>query len=388
MGSGTGQGRRLTVADRAELLRRIGEGETFARAAAAVGCSTKSIQRLRRRGGGIKPRPTARAALRLSLAEREEISRSVGAAESYRAIAGRLGRAPSTIARDVAVNGGRRRYRAWRADTRATRETRRPKVAKLARCPRLRDEVERCLKLRWSPQQIAARLAVDYPQDREMRVSHETIYQSLFVQTRGALRLELARYLRTRRAQRRPRRRTAGGQGHMVDMVLLSTRPAEVADRAVPGHWEGDLIIGKAGGSAIGTLIERHSRYVMLLDLRAGRLAEQVRAQLAAKILELPVQLRRSLTWDRGKEMAEHARFTIDTGVQVYFCDPHSPWQRGSNENANGLLRQYFPKGTDLSSYSAHHLDAVAAELNARPRQTLGWLTPCEAFARAVAMTG
>ena len=388
MGQGTGHARRLSDVERAELRRRIWEGETFARAAAAVGCSTKSIQRLMARSSGLTPRGKPRAALRLSLAEREEVSRGLGAAESARAIAARLGRAPSTVARDVVANGGRRNYRAWRADARAAKLTRRPKVPKLVRCPRLRHEVERRLANRWSPQQIAARLVVDYPEDREMRVSHETIYQSLFVQARGALRLELARCLRTGRAQRRPRPQTKSRHGQLVDMVLLSDRPAAVADRAVPGHWEGDLIIGKAGGSAIGTLIERQSRYVMLLDLPEGRLAEHVRTRLAAKILELPEQLRRSLTWDRGKEMAEHARFTIDTGVQVYFCDPHSPWQRGSNENVNGLLRQYFPKGTDLSGHDAAHLDAVAAELNARPRQTLGWVTPSEAFARAVAMTG
>ena len=382
MGSGIGHGRRLTADERAELLRRINQGEPFARAAAAVGCSTKTIQRLRARGGEPQPQARARAALRLSLAEREEISRGVGAAESYHTIAARLGRSPSTVAREVAASGGRRRYRAWRADIRATRATRRSKVAKLARCARLREEVERRLKMRWSPQQIAARLVIDYPQDREMRVSHETIYQSLFVQARGALRLELARYLRTRRVHRRPRRRTPDGRGHLSDMVLLSARPADVADRAIPGHWEGDLLIGKAGGSAIGTLIERQSRYVMLLDLPEGRLADHVRNKLAAKILQLPAQLRRSLTWDRGREMAEHARFTIDTGVRVYFCDPHSPWQRGSNENANGLLRQYFPKGTDLSAYTPDHLDAVAADLNARPRQTLGWMTPSEAFVR------
>jgi IS30 family transposase len=388
MGQATGHARRLSDVERAELRRRIWEGETFARAAAAVGCSTKSIQRLMARTSGLKPRAKPRASLRLSLAEREEVSRGLGAAESARAIAARLGRAPSTVARDIVANGGRRHYRAWRADARAAKLTRRPKVPKLVRCPRLRHEVERRLALRWSPQQIAARLVVDYPEDREMRVSHETIYQSLFVQARGALRLELARCLRTGRAQRRPRPQTKSRHGQLVDMVLLSDRPAAVADRAVPGHWEGDLIIGKAGGSAIGTLIERQSRYVMLLDLPEGRLAEHVRTRLAAKILELPEQLRRSLTWDRGKEMAEHARFTIDTGVQVYFCDPHSPWQRGSNENVNGLLRQYFPKGTDLSVHDATHLDAVAAELNARPRQTLGWVTPSEAFARAVAMTG
>jgi IS30 family transposase len=298
-----------------------------------------------------------------------------------------LGRAPSTVARDIVANGGRRSYRAWRAQGRAARLTRRPKVSKLASCPRLRREVERLLEMHWSPQQIAARLIVDYPDDSEMRVSHETIYQSLFVQGRGALRAELARCLRSGRTQRRPRKHTKSRHGQLVDMVLISDRPAEVADRAVPGHWEGDLLVGKGGRSAIGTLIERQSRYVMLLNLPEGRLAEHVRAQLAAKILELPKQLRRSLTWDRGKEMAEHAQFTIDTGVQVYFCDPHSPWQRGSNENINGLLRQYFPKGTDLSGYAADHLDAVAAQLNARPRQTLGWVTPSEAFARAVAMT-
>jgi IS30 family transposase len=285
------------------------------------------------------------------------------------------------------VNGGRQNYRAWRADTRAVKLTGRPKVAKLARCVRLRHEVERRLEMRWSPQQIAARLVIDYPDDPQMRVSHETIYQSLFVQARGALRLELSRCLRTGRTRRRPRKRTAERRGHIAGMVLLSDRPAEVEDRAVPGHWEGDLVIGKASASAIGTLIERHSRYVMLLNLAQGRSAEHVRTELAAKILELPKQLRRSLTWDRGSEMAEHAQFTIDTGVQVYFCDPHSPWQRGSNENVNGLLRQYFPKGSDLSVHGADRLDEVAAELNARPRQTLDWMTPSEAFARAVAMT-
>jgi IS30 family transposase len=382
------QGQRLTAAERAELQRRLSVGETFLQAAAAVQCSTKSIQRLLRGGGARKRRGTPRAALRLSLAEREEISRGVEAAESCRAIAGRLGRAPSTVARDIAGHGGRRHYRAWRADAQAVARTQRPKVPKLVASPRLRQEVEHRLALRWSPQQIAARLVVDFPDDAQMRVSHETIYQSLFVQTRGALRLELARCLRRGRSHRRPRRPTPSRQGHMPDMVLIKDRPAEVADRAVPGHWEGDLIIGKTGGSAIGTLIERQSRYVMLLTLPEGRFAAHVRTALAAKIQELPAQLRRSLTWDRGKEMAEHARFSIDTGVQVYFCDPHSPWQRGSNENVNGLLRQYFPKGSDLSVHTTAHLDAVAAELNARPRQTLGWLTPFEAFARAVAMTG
>jgi len=217
-------------------------------------------------------------------------------------------------------------------------------------------------------------------------VSHETIYQSLFVQARGALRKELTNCLRTGRAQRRPLQRSNPG-GQLLDMVLISDRPAEVADRAVPGHWEGDLVLGRGSRSAIGTLVERQTRYVMLLDLREGRLAPQVRAKLAERITTLPEHLRRSLTWDRGKEMAEHARFTVDTGVQVYFCDPRSPWQRASNENSNGLLRQYFPKGTELGVHDQARLDEVAAELNGRPRQTLGWMTPSEAFARLVAMT-
>jgi len=257
-------------------------------------------------------------------------------------------------------------------------------VAKLARGGRLRQEVEEGLVQHWSPQQIARRLRLDYPDKAEMRVSHETIYQSLYVQGRGALRRELSRYLRGGRAKRRPRKRGPGGPGQLREMVSISARPPEVADRAVPGHWEGDLLLGKAGLSAIGTLVERQTRFVMLFALPHGRHAEAVREQLAAKILELPEHLRRSVTWDQGKEMAEHKRFTIDTGVQIYFCDPHSPWQRGANENTNGLLRQYFPKGTVLSDLTPAELDAVAAELNGRPRQTLGWLKPSEAFARVL----
>ena len=348
-----------------------------------MGCSTKSVQRVLIRTGGVKSRATPRAVLRLSLAEREEISRGLQAGASCHAIAAQLDRAPSTVSREVTAGGGRARYRAWWADERAYRQTRRPKAAKLRTRGTLRREVERRLTMRWSPQQIAARLVVDYPDDPEMRVSHETIYQSLFVQGRGALRAELTRCLRTGRAQRRAHGRTTGS-GQLVDMVLLSERPAEVEDRAVPGHWEGDLLLGQRGASAIATLVERTTRFLMLVELPHGRLAEQVKVALATKIQELPVQLRRSLTWDRGKEMAGHVQFTLETGVQIYFCDPRSPWQRGTSENSNGLLRQYFPKGTNLAAFSQAQLNAIAAELNGRPRQTLGWSTPSEAFAELV----
>jgi IS30 family transposase len=386
MRQGSGPAHRLTGAERLELQRRVRAGETHAVAATVVGCSAKSVQRLLVKTGGVKPRSTPQSALRLSLPEREEISRGLRAGDSCRVIARRLGRAPSTVSRDVAAAGQRQRYRAWRADETAHRRAHRPKIAKLIAVPRLRRAVERGLRLRWSPQQIAARLVLDYPDDLEMRVSHETIYQSLFVQGRGALRQELTRCLRTGRAQRRPLGR-ATGSGQLQHMVLISDRPADVEDRAVPGHWEGDLILGKRAQSAIGTLVERQTRFVMLVNLRAGRLAEDVKDALAVTIRALPDHLRRSLTWDQGKEMAEHVRFTLDTGVQVYFCDPRSPWQRATNENSNGLLRQYFPKGTDLSRYNQARLDEIAAELNGRPRHTLSWRTPAEAFARAVAMT-
>jgi transposase, IS30 family len=259
----------------------------------------------------------------------------------------------------------------------------RPRTAKLARHRELRADVEALLERRWSPEQIAATLRREHPDEPERRVSHETIYRSLYVQGRGALRRELTRCLRTGRVLRKPHgQRRPGGQ--IKDMVLISERPAEVEDRAVPGHWEGDLLVGYNNQSAIGTLVERRTRFVLLVALPGGQSAAYVRERLAEQILTLPSQLRRSLTWDQGREMAEHVRFTVDTGVQVYFCDPHSPWQRGSNENTNGLLRQYFPKGTVLSGHSQDALDAVAAELNGRPRQTLGWLKPCEAFAEVL----
>jgi IS30 family transposase len=385
----TGNARRLSQADRLEIERRIWGGETFATAAAAVGCSTKSIQRYLALTGGLKRRVKERSALRLSLAEREDLSRGLVAGDSLRTIATRLRRAPSTISREVAWNGRRSDYRAWRADGEAVRRGRRPKPSKLAIDSRLRREVERGLRARWSPQQIAARLICDYPGDLNMRVSHETIYRTLFVQARGALRKELTTCLRTGRTQRRPHMRTEqSGAGRLQNMILISDRPPEVEDRAVPGHWEGDLIIGKGGRSAIGTLVERSSRYVVLLHLPHGRTAEDVRAALTRQISKLPAELRRTLTWDQGKEMADHVRFTTDTSMQVYFCDPHSPWQRGSNENTNGLLRQYFPSKADLSLHSVAQLNAVARELNNRPRQTLNWMKPSEVFCRTVASIG
>jgi IS30 family transposase len=307
---------------------------------------------------------------------------------SIRAIAEGLERSPSTICREVNANGGRTKYRALQADRGAQKRALRPKRAKLAQCRRLRKTVERKLEALWSPQQISAWLAETYPDDPEMQVSHETIYQSLFVQSRGALKIELHSCLRTGRAMRRAKAYTKGGvgQGQLRDMVMISERPAEVADRAVPGHWEGDLIFGRKM-TAIGTLVERHSRYVILLKLPNGHGAESVRTAMTKRILTLPTQLRRSITWDQGKEMAQHVQFTVDTGVQIYFCDPKSPWQRGSNENTNGLLRQYLPKSADLSQCTQRELDAIARSLNTRPRQTLKWMTPSKAFANAVAMT-
>jgi IS30 family transposase len=334
--------------------------------------------------GGVRRPERLRDARHLTAAEREEISRGVATGESCRALARRLDRAPSTISRELARNGGRRRYRARAADAAADRRAQRPKPCKLALNDRLRAEVERGLGRRWSPQQIVARLVVDHPDDEGMRVSHETIYLTLFVQTRGALRRELTRSLRSGRAMRFPRgKRVPQGRGQLVNTVPVSERPAEAEDRAVPGHWEGDLLFGKRP-SAVATLVERQTRYLQLVSLPDGCKAEQVRPALAASINRLPDQLRRSLTWDHGKEMAEHLAFRVDTGVQVYFCDPHSPWQRGSNENTNGLVRQYLPRNTDLSALSQRDLNAIADELNTRPRQTLNWKTPSEALEQAL----
>jgi transposase, IS30 family len=379
---------RLTEADRLEIQRRVTAGETFASAAAAVGCSTKSIQRFMAWTGAMRPKVRKRSPRHLSLEDREEVLRGLLAGESFREIARRLGRAPSTISREVGRNGCRRSYRVARAENAAVRHARRPKPYKLVDKAELRREVERKLSLRWSPQQISARLVRDYPEDQEMRVSHETIYKSLFVQARGALRKELAACLRTGRTQRCSHKRTEhSGTGRLREMVMISERPPEAADRAIPGHWEGDLLMGKGGRSAIGTLVERSSRHVMLVHLPNGRTAEAVRLALTRQVQRLPAELRRTLTWDQGKEMAEHAKFAVATKVSVFFCDPHSPWQRGSNENSNGLLRQYFPKNRDLTDVTRTELAAVARELNARPRQALNWMKPCEVFGRAVAST-
>jgi IS30 family transposase len=375
---------RISDAERQRIAELLAEGAPVWRLHQEINRSRFAIRRAVVALHRPPKREPRRSPLRLSLAEREEISRGLAAGEPVREIARRLGRAPSTVCREVAANGGRDQYRACAADRRAVRRMRRPRPAKLARCPRLREAVESKLELRWSPQQIAAWLRISYPDDPEMRVSHETIYLSLFVQSKGALRKELARYLRRGRARRRPRGLSVmNGQGQLRGTVHISQRPAEASDRAVPGHWEGDLLFGTRS-STVATLVERKSRFVMLVHLPGGHTADVVADALADAITSLPSQLRRSITWDQGKEMAGHARFSVATGVPVYFCDPHSPWQRGSNENTNGLLRQYFPRSTDFRALTQRDLDAVAAELNDRPRQTLGWKSPCQALDEAL----
>jgi IS30 family transposase len=364
----------------------LGAGSDCPSVARSLGMNVDTVRALEAETGGVRPRPRRRSERVLSFEEREEISRGIALGFTLTDIAMQLGRAPSTISREIAHNGGRAKYRAHRADKRAWDCARRPKPGKLATCPRLRREVERLLEKRFSPRQISQWLARMHPEDPELAVSHETIYQSLFVQGRGALRKELHQALRSGRAIRRPRARSAKKRTSRIpDMVMISERPAEVEDRAVPGHWEGDLIVGSKA-SAIGTLVERQTRFVMLLKL-GNRTADEICRAMTKKIRTLPAELRRTVTWDQGNEMALHRQFTVATGVQVYFCDPHSPWQRGSNENTNGLLRQYFPKGTDLSVHSLAELNRVARQLNERPRETLGWLTPLEKMREVVATT-
>jgi IS30 family transposase len=340
-----------------------------------------------RERGGYAPLPRTRAVDRLKLAQREEISRGISAGLSARCIAARIGKHHASVSREMNRNGGRAAYRAHEADQAAWIRALRPKLCLLRRQARVCQYVIRGLQRRWSPQQIAARLERHYRRDQSMRVSAETIYRTLFVQSRGALKKELTQYLRTARSVRHARKAShkRQGRGQIIDAISIRQRPAQVEDRAVPGHWEGDLIRGK-GNSHIATLVERHSRFVLLAKVPSSE-TQVVVAALSAKMKKLPRELRRSLTWDRGKEMAKHRDFTIATNMQVYFCDPHSPWQRGSNENTNGLLRQYFPKRTDLSVHSQSHLNAVANELNQRPRQTLDFLTPAEKLSETVALT-
>ena len=334
--------------------------------------------------GGIRPAPRRRSRLALTLAEREEISRGIAAARSMRLMARLLGHSPSTVSREIKRNGGYDRYRAAEADQNAWSRARRPKRCKLANNPQLRWAVVSKLKLNWSPEQIAGWLKRAYPEDESCRVSHETIYRSLYVQARGVLKKELLHHLRSKRTMRRPRR-AGDKRGQIADLVSISQRPATVEDRAVPGHWEGDLLSGSKN-SSIATLVERHTRYVTLAKV-ANKDTQTVVSALIKQAKTIPNELYKSLTWDRGKELADHRRFTLATNIDVYFCDPQSPWQRGSNENTNGLLRQYFPKGTDLSMYSQAQLNKVARQLNERPRKTLGFETPAERFNACVAST-
>ena len=381
-----GRGFGMTREVKAEIARRLACGELHKDVAAAVGVSPRTIIRFIDAEGMPGPRRKDRSPRQLSVAEREEIRCGLERDQSFREIAAALGRSPGTISREVNHNGGREGYRAWKAEQRAEQRAKRPKPTVFERRPRLEAYVEEKLQLRWSPQEIAGRLAIDFPDDAEMRVSHETIYQTLFVQGRGGLRKELTRYLRSGRTKRKPHGRTVNS-GKIPDMTMISERPAEAQDRAVPGHWEGDLVIGTPATSAIATLVERTSGFLQLASLPSGHTAEQTRAALTVLIQQLPDALRRTITWDQGTEMAHHAQFTIDTGVTVYFCEPHSPWQRPSNENTNGLLRQYFPKGADLSSLTQDAIDAVADEINGRPRRRHGYLTPSEVYNQLVAPT-
>lgn len=350
-----------------------------------LGLARGSVSNHLARTGGIRPRARRRPERCLSLQEREEISRGIARDQSARAIARGLGCSHTTITREINRCGGRRRYRAHAAEREAWRRSRRPRPTKLELCHELCRAVEERLQDEHSPEQIAGWLRLRYPDNEAMQVSHETIYRALYVQARGTLRRELTRHLRRGRSRRYARSQSSKGQGQgkLTGMVMISERPPEVEDRAVPGHWEGDLLMG-GRTSAIATLVERQTRYLQLVALPEGTDAERVCQALAASITTLPAQLRRSLTWDQGHEMSEHRRFSVETGVEVYFCDPRSPWQRGSNENTNGLLRQYFPRGESLAGVGQEGLDEIAAKLNGRPRKTLGFRTPAEKLAELI----
>ncbi|MGC2824632.1 MAG: IS30 family transposase [Pseudolabrys sp.] len=380
--------RGFTATEKTELWDRWQKGESLKAIGRAFGKPSSSIYYQVAPHGGIRPAPQRRSRLALTLAEREEISRGIAGHQSARSMARLLGRSPSTVSRELGRNGGYDCYRAALADEKAFLRARRPKRCKLADSAQLRQAVAGKLRLNWSPEQIAGWLTRAHPDDESYRVSHETIYRSLFVQARGVLKKELLGHLRSRRTIRRSKRAGLNGdrRGQIKDLVSIRQRPAAVEDRAVPGHWEGDLLSGSKN-SYIATLVERHTRYVMLAKV-ANKDTQTVIAALIKQAKKLPNELYKSLTWDRGKELTDHRRFTLATDVDVYFCDPQSPWQRGSNENTNGLLRQYFPKGTDLSVHSQAHLNKVARRLNERPRETLGFETPAERFNACVASIG
>lgn len=379
-------GDRLTEEQIQQLWSRRQQGQSIDEIGRALGRPYGTLYHVIAVHGGIAPPMRQRAVRHLSLAEREEISRGISAGATLRQIARQLKRAASTVSREIARHGGVKHYRAARADASAWGCARRPKPCLLAQNARLRALVSEKLQRNWSPEQISRWLEIQFVDDKSLRVSPETIYRSLFIQARGALKKELMGHLRRGRSIRRAKKAGARRkrQGQIIDAISIRQRPAEAEDRAVPGHWEGDLLCGSTH-SQIATLVERHSRYVLLVKL-PGKDTVRVVQALSAQIGKLPMQLRRSLTWDRGLELAAHKQFTIDTQVQVYFCDPHSPWQRGSNENTNGLLRQYFPKGADVSRYSQAQLDKVARELNERPRKTLGFRTPAAKLAETVAL--
>jgi IS30 family transposase len=379
---------RYTDSQKGLMWDRWQKGESLHQIAKLFDRNHTSVRGIIAATGGIRPASRRRAARALSLVEREHISRSLVAGASIRSIAEGLGRAPSTISREIARNGGAEHYRASNADQAAWERAHRPKTCKLALHPALAKRVAEKLQQQWSPQQIAGWLMRTFPDDATCQVSHETIYRTLFIQSRGALKKELLAHLRRTRAMRRSRHHTqkTADHGRICDTVSIRERPAEVEDRAVPGHWEGDLLFGSSN-SQIATLVERSTRYVMLVRV-GSKDTKTVIDALIKHSRQLPAQLYQSLTWDRGKELADHRRFTLATDIQVYFCDPQSPWQRGSNENTNGLLRQYFPKGIDVSGFTQTQLDRVARQLNERPRKTLKFETPTERYRQAVALTG
>ena len=377
--------RRIDGELRREVIRLAARGRTYREILDRVDTSMGAITIMLKQWGGVSRSDVSLepSSCRLSLDDRIEIRLGVERGESCQRIGDRIDRHKSTVCRELKRNGGREVYRPVVAHEQAWLRARRPKPTKLAQNPELCERVVEDLEGLWSPEEIAGRLKTEFGDDESMRVSHETIYKSIYVQGRGSLRKELAACLRTGRAQRRPQGRTER-RGRIPEMIMISERPAEAEDRAVPGHWEGDLIIGRNGRSQIGTLVERATRYVMLLHLPDGRGAEQVRDAMTETIKTLPDHLWKSITWDQGAEMAQHAQFSVDTGISIYFCDPHSPWQRGSNENTNGLLRQYFPKSTDLNVHGPQKLLEVAQSLNNRPRKTLGWKKPAEVLAELI----